>query len=375
MSSPTAQWLRRAVAGERPQCAPGLIEDLPGLDAIALARLAMEHGVAPWALAALDGRGDAERLAPLRALAVADTARSMGALRAMHEVVPQLRARGIDAIVLKGPHIAYGIYPAPQLRPYRDLDLLLHACDLERAGAMLEADGYHATGEHAGHGHGHEGHAEGERGFFHRERLSRVELHGDHLQLGLAPASADDLWSRATEIRVGGERVPVLDEHDLFVHLCVHLHRHGFSRLIWFKDLELLATSGRLDWTRVAERAESDGVLGSVTLSLALVEALIGRSLGAGPAWLRGREHIGDALARRFIWRPESVLALEHPDRNRLRRMIQFAPEEGLLRGALPSLLFAGRRASKLRVLLGGLARRQPRIGEVPRAPAGTDRT
>jgi hypothetical protein len=134
--------------------------------------------------------------------------------------------------------------------------------------------------------------------------------------------------------------------NDLFLSLAVHLHRHGFERLIWFKDLDLIIRRDGegLDWRWLDETARDEGVAASLQHTLWLLRRLLDTPLPESAA----------ALARvsrlhRLLWRERDVVEAGER-RGRWRRAVQFAPAEGL-RGALPSLLLMGRRSDKLRAL------------------------
>jgi hypothetical protein len=77
-----------------------------------------------------------------------------------------------------------------------------------------------------------------------------VEVHADPLQLGLRPKAEEDRWRRAVPAPELGEHALALCDEDHLVQLCVHAHKHGFSRLIWLKDLDLFVRRlGRsIDW-------------------------------------------------------------------------------------------------------------------------------
>ncbi len=50
---------------------------------------------------------------------------------------------GIFALIVKGSALAYQVYPAPELRPRSDTDLLIDLADLDTARASFRALGYH----------------------------------------------------------------------------------------------------------------------------------------------------------------------------------------------------------------------------------------
>ena len=263
-------------------------------------------------------------------------------------------------IVLKGPALARAVYPQDGLRPYRDIDVLVHGGDVDAVVELLEVRGYRDRYPDAS-GRLHAEHGGPQRVYEDHTNGLRVEVHSDHLQLGLEPVEMAEIWSRSQRADFGGVEARVLEPHDLFVHLCLHLHRHSFSRMIWFKDLDLLVRQGRLDWACVRERATAQGCIDSVSLSLELLEAVLGTPLPPEARALAASRARWTRWLQRLFWPTRRSVELELQRRWRLRRLVQFAPETGVIRGGLPSLLFTGRRRAKLRVLAAALPGRRRR--------------
>jgi hypothetical protein len=286
----------------------------------------------------------------LRAAVVSALARTMRLDAESTRVVAAMTSVGVQVIVLKGPVLMRTIYKKASLRPYSDLDLTIQDSDEERAVAALLNCGFReirfaaedARRAHASHVH--EGVA------FHRvfetaDKAAVVELHTDPLQLGLKPTCEAARWERS----IAAPHLPearMLCPEDQLVQLSVHVHKHGFSRLIWLKDLDLiLRTYGDvLDWGLVQQVAQQEGVKASVWYSLRLAEELLGAPLPDAPL----RDLCPSLLLRVLygvIW-PKSRVE----DMNgfmRLRAVQLHAAESW--RGMLPSLVLMGRRRERAR--------------------------
>jgi hypothetical protein len=323
-----------------------------------VANLASEHRVSGFVLPALH---DADRAdAAAAAVKLQDSLfRNVAEVALLdselERLVKTLRGADIDVIVLKGPALARSVYRAPYLRQYDDIDVAVAANDIGRATIALTSAGYERI-------------VNADRGdprflLQFRSVITKalIELHADPLQLGLAPVCESDRWSRA-------EPLPHLDGAlmlapcDQIVHLAVHAHKHGYRRLIWLKDLDLLVRSPRrIDWDLVVSTALREGVDGPVWYALSVTRELLHTPL---PPGLLAR--LAPALLIRVIYRwiwPRRRLA-------RLQgrshwRAVQFEP--GSLRGMLPSLLLLGRRGHRGRVVLNavlaGASRKQPQRG------------
>jgi hypothetical protein len=182
-----------------------------------------------------------------------------------------------------------------------------------------------------------------------------IELHADPLQLGLRPACESDRWSRA-------EPLPCVDGAlmlapcDQVVHLAVHAHTHGYNRLIWLKDLDVLTRSPRqIDWDLVVSTAFREGVESPVWYALSMTRQLLETPIPSDVLARLSPALPVRALYRRF-WPFNQLARLQgrsHP------RAVQFNPDS--LRGMLPSLVLLGRRGYRGRAVLDAILAR-PRI-------------
>src|SRR5436305_1421929 len=63
----------------------------------------------------------------------------------LREVLGALQASGVMALITKGTALAYSIYPAPDLRPRTDVDLLIADGDFAAVRAVFAALGFGET--------------------------------------------------------------------------------------------------------------------------------------------------------------------------------------------------------------------------------------
>jgi hypothetical protein len=323
-----------------------------------VAMLARINSVAALVSAAAERAGiplPATAAAALRDEEIACVATAMVLDRALARTLTACADRSISVIVLKGPVLARTAYHEPVFRPYADLDLVVHREDGEGAADVCRALGFREceTGAWS---------RRAPKSPFHRrfgDASGRilVELHTDPLQLGLAPIDEDERWSRAIAAPwLGGRGTAayILGDSDQLVQLCVHAHKHGFNRLIWLKDIDLLVRGNApgLSWSLVASTASREGVSASVWYALRLCGELLGTPLPAIAGTMAPAPLIR-ALYRR-IWPVRTVAGLEAEMH---RRAVQFDVAESW-RGMLPTVLLMGRRAERIRLLGDQLARR-----------------
>lgn len=179
---------------------------------------------------------------------------NLSALADLHTLVPAFAAAGIPLLLLKGAALATRLYPAPSLRPMRDLDLLVPPHDATRAHDLLTSLGYTAAPERR----------PGAQLAFGSERSYRrpghlaVELHWHLLNLTsyqrLTPTAW--FWQQTETITIAGAPALVLRPTAQLLHLAAHLTLHHFdARGIWTYDIALLLARGPLDPTLLRDAA------------------------------------------------------------------------------------------------------------------------
>lgn len=326
-------------------------------DWMSVPRLALRHGVTAYVRATLAEsvpQSDQRAVSALKSDELADVASVLLLDVALARVLAALRERGISAIVLKGPGLSRYLYPRRSLRPYRDIDLVVRARDLDAAATAIVELGfveipYEAeVARVAFAGYGAE--APFHRMFAHGSERALVELHADPLQLGLLTTDEEARWRLAVSAPEIGPGALILGDEDQLIQLCVHAHKHGFDRLMWLKDLDLFVRSrgDTLDWGRVAAVAGREGVRASLWYALSLSSYL----LGTPPTPVA---RLAPALPMRWLYErvwPRHLI--EQLDAGMRRRAVQFHVAESW-RGILPSVVLMGRRRDRLRLALRSL--------------------
>jgi hypothetical protein len=314
------------------------------------------HGVTAFVqqAVALGGLPVSPRTAgALRGVVNSTVARAMGLNLELQRVNAALAAAQLPVIVLKGPILARTVYPAAALRPYDDIDINVPDSDEQAVADVLVGCGFHEFSYHAEAAlRAHAGHLQ-EGAVFHRIFVKdpgalTIELHTEPLQLGLKPTCEAARWRRA----LPAPHLPgalMLCPEDQLVQLSVHAHKHGFSRLIWLKDIDLLLRvyGPTLDWDLVAQVAAAEGVRSSVWYTLRLAQALL--SAPVAPSVLR-RLRPGPLLRTLYqlVWPTSRIVELRGKMR---RRGVQLRLVE-TWRGTLPSLILMGRRGDRARALV-----------------------
>ncbi len=222
----------------------------------------------------------ADVLSRLAAAYVQATLRAVRVQRELVLTVRRLRAARIPCVALKGAYLAFHAYPAPALRPHRDLDLLVPAADVRSAfDALLDA-GFARTPTWSGDA------ATWATRFPHLPVLRSpggvpVELHHSLEMPGgrhLGDWESGGLWDRLIEAPVAGEPVSYLSPADALLHVVVHaLYQHRLENgPLTLTDIAVLTRTGSVDWELFWRLAEEGGLTRASRLLFTLTESCLG---------------------------------------------------------------------------------------------------
>jgi hypothetical protein len=155
----------------------------------------------------------------------------------------------ISCLFLKGPILGKVLYGDIALRTSSDLDVLVPITQLENVEMNLESMGYvkddyiETILNDWKWRHHH-------LAFFHPEKKVKIEV---HWRLNPGPGKEppfSELWERKQELLLSSKPIYFLGNEDLFFFLVTHGARHGWSRLRWLVDIDLLIKKS-LDWGRI----------------------------------------------------------------------------------------------------------------------------
>lgn len=311
--------LRAALRGEA--------DDWPELLSAAEVAALTAHGVAPLLFAATDHaslRDEAIRAAAVESLR-ADDVRSL---------IDLLREAGVDALITKGGALAYDIYPAPELRPRGDTDLLVAPDATPQLRDTMAAAGF-SESRGSGDDHGMQ-----QALFTRRDRRGFVHVYDVHWGVSNASPFAavlrfEDAWARSIPLPRLGAHARGLSPEDALLLACIHrvAHHYDSDRLIWLVDIALLRDRMSGEEHRRFWRAAADAkVVGVCSRSIALADHWLSRQPAHGAAETLTpleleREEPSSAFLARDIRYGEVMLANLRglPWRARLQRLRQLA--------------------------------------------------
>lgn len=162
----------------------------------------------------------------LRRTYYANTARNMVLYSELERVLKHFKNEGIKTIVLKGAVLAETVYSSIALRSMRDIDLLIHKRDLDKAEKKLLELGY-ILNEHYGPGEWYREKHHHLAPFFNPNKIATIEVHNDIISPSNPFATnIDDFWQRAQSAKIANSDVLILSPEDLILHLSLHISYH-----------------------------------------------------------------------------------------------------------------------------------------------------
>lgn len=233
----------------------------PGLSWPNVIETALQHGMLPL-LAQHLRRTCADAVSPpdmaaLRAQFQAHARHNLLQTNTLLTLLDDFRQHGIAAMPYKGPALAAAIYGNIVLRPFCDLDVVVHKRDVQQAKSLLIAQGFQpcesmTEAEEKVYLEQHHAYT-----FVREADHISVDLHWDITQKYFAVAlDSDALWSRLQTIDLCGVAVESLPIDDLLLVLCIHGAKHHWCRLGWICDVALLLNAyPDIDWPAILQTA------------------------------------------------------------------------------------------------------------------------
>jgi Uncharacterised nucleotidyltransferase len=226
--------------------------------------------------------------------------RNTALLEVLSRLTCDLRARGIPALVLKGPVLGYlGI--GVLVRPFHDLDLLIKPGDLDSAAAMLRSMGFYRVPGAAHHSV-----------FVHPDNTipTIVEMHVDlaDRQRHYRP-DIQGIWNRSGRLDLGGQ---VVDAPGLTDHLLLAImqlpHHHWSPRLL----VDVAALTDRwataIEWGALVQQAKDWGLRALAGSTFHAIGSIFDLPLpGAAREFA-----VAESYFRRVQWRIVRRAVLEH---------------------------------------------------------------
>lgn len=161
----------------------------------------------------------------------------------MEQVSKLFSEKQISLLFLKGPVIAAELYGDISQRPSKDIDILVPITHIERAEHLLLNFGYEreeCTPAFMESWKWRSHHVT----YFHPQKRIQIELHWRLQPRPSNEPSFDELWGRKRVSALTKQPLYFLGKEDLFLYLISHGARHGWFRLRWLKDIDIIYREG-----------------------------------------------------------------------------------------------------------------------------------
>jgi hypothetical protein len=213
-------------------------------------------------------------------------------IRLYHELGKTLKIladNGIPVILLKGAHLAEGVYGNIALRPMGDVDILLKKKDLHKTVTLLLQTGFHAGDERQASyiewSAGNQYHIlPNAKHFFdlvHPAWRVKLDVHCSLVE-DEKPFNIDTegLWDRAQRICTEGVEALTLSPVDLLLYQCLHASIHHLFEFGLRPFCDIFETircyKDEINWEQAQSRAVRWGVDRCTFLTLYLSRELLG---------------------------------------------------------------------------------------------------
>lgn len=188
------------------------------------------------------------------------------------EVFEKSRIRGLS---IKGPLLGLALYGDVSMRTSKDLDILVSLADIEKAGELLQEQGYTEDGYTVFL-------TPKQRQLFFKtsHHISYTNKAGIMIELhwrynaGNYEIPFEEIWKNRKICDVSGKKINVLKEEENFLYLIFHGSKHAWKRLRWLCDINEILKKNELDWDYLIYRADKMGITYMLEQTLILVKGL-----------------------------------------------------------------------------------------------------
>jgi hypothetical protein len=219
--------------------------------------------------------------AELKSLFLANAFRNQLLADELARLLNILGEAGIRVVPLKGVALAQALYSDTAARVCADIDILVPPANVARTIDLALASGYCTESSDPyfsklvlRHGRHYDVVRESQGISFLLEVHWILVQHSSKNDEGV-----DDLWAEARPQSLLGVPALSLSPEWEFLYLAIHVADHEWRSLKWLVDIHEMASSGRVDWQRVAQKAGQFEIDRPVQQTLAVSSLLLGTPL------------------------------------------------------------------------------------------------
>ncbi len=257
-----------------------------------------------WNLRLFPQTASAGNLQNLKARFLRTLARNSRVFRALEPLLGAVRAAGARVALTKGARLAHTSYPEVGLRPFGDVDCIVHPGDWDILRKALADSGFIQAAVRPDGLDLSDPKRLWTYSPYYRKGELLVEVHFNHMGLLFPFGSEEDFWDSTRLFSFGGTKARILSPEYELCYLCLHAQQHSYQKLMWLSDIAALVSREAPDWDRVFSICDEERIQPSVFYTLHLVRFIWPDSV---PESVLSRFRTGFFMRRvlRFLW-PES---------------------------------------------------------------------
>lgn len=202
------------------------------------------------------------------------TARNISTYRRLTPLLQAINESGLKVAITKGARLAKTLYKDIGLRPFSDVDLVVHPSDWKKFIGLMRKLGFSQNeyGEYISE-QNPEDYDWTFYNYFQKEGLL-VDVHLYPFDLRLSAKNIEDFWKSIQKETITDVQCFVFSPEYEFCKLCIHTQKHSYFPLIWLTDIAELSSSKILDWDKVKAISEEEEIIAPVFYALHLVNLL-----------------------------------------------------------------------------------------------------
>ncbi len=193
-------------------------------------------------------------------------------------ILDLLKSNGLDAIPFKGPVLGDYLYNNLGIRPFGDLDILIHKAHFSTTKKILIENGYQCFRKFNPTEEAKFIDTQMGFEFVRDDEQSVIEVHWSFLNTVHAfKLSEADVWQAKQQISVLGKEVNMFSPAHLLVYLCAHGSKSLWARMRWLCDVAELVTQHQETqfWRDVQRVAKASKGLRMLNTGLFLAKELL----------------------------------------------------------------------------------------------------
>ncbi len=195
----------------------------------------------------------------------------------LSRVLALFAEKEIPVILLKGAALGINTYPDSALRPFGDLDIMVHKKDVRQGQKLLGDLGYQLVKNIYFPVPDERNDELGCEWTYHLDSTV-VELHWSLIDK-LNPFNVDieRFWNNVEPVNVNKQRALVLNPANQILHLCLHQSKHLWKHLRDLTDIGLIMENfaARIDWEKLYFDAKSQDLDLCIFYSISLAQKVL----------------------------------------------------------------------------------------------------